>query len=114
MSLTKNTLRLRKEYNYSQRKLSTLSGVSAVHISMIERGIAQNVGLDIVVKLANTFNVTVGELIGETLTTASTQVNKVMDFVYKDLKGLVFTPDELYLIQLANQMALTKINHDRG
>ncbi len=113
MKLSENLLRLRLEHKYSQREMANRAKVSAVHISTMERGLTSNVGIDTVERLAKAFNITISELLGEVETTTNTQVDKVTAFVYKDLDGVIFTPDELYLIQLANQMALAKILQDR-
>lgn len=114
MSLSENVFKLRTLHGYSQRELAKVSKVSAVHVSTIERGNATNVGLSTLIQLAEVFNITVSELIGEVAVQPITQVSKVTDFVYSNANIDNYTPDELHLIQLANQLALAKIQQDRN
>ena len=55
--------RLREEQGLSITKLSKLTGVSKSYLSLIERDIHKNTGLDILTRIAKTLGVTVPDLV---------------------------------------------------
>lgn len=55
--------RLREEKGLSITKLSRLTGVSKSYLSLIERDIHKNPGLDILTRIAKTLGVTVPDLV---------------------------------------------------
>jgi len=58
---------LRAEKNISLQKLADAIGVSKTHIWQLEKGITEAPALDIVKKLADFFNVSVGCMLGENI-----------------------------------------------
>ncbi len=56
---------LRDEKGISLSKLSEMTGISKSYLSLLEREIQTNPGLDILEKLAATFDVEVDELVGK-------------------------------------------------
>lgn len=64
MSLGDNIRHVREILGLTREQVSTKTGISATHIGSIERD-EKNPTIDIVIKLAKAYNVTVSELIGE-------------------------------------------------
>lgn len=60
----KNLVKLRKQKSWSQEKLAVESGISYNTIIKIERGGIENPKIGTVIKLANTLEVSLDELVG--------------------------------------------------
>ncbi|MDY6857442.1 MAG: helix-turn-helix transcriptional regulator [Thermodesulfobacteriota bacterium] len=65
MGLAKNLKRMRKKRGWSQSQLAEQIGLHLSHINRIETG-KYNPSLDVIQKLANTFDVTIDYLVSDT------------------------------------------------
>lgn len=62
-TLGKNIQFYREKYNYSQKKLSKLSGISRSYISDLESGNSDNISIKLICKLCIVFKITPDQLI---------------------------------------------------
>jgi len=77
-------LRLRK--GYSLQKVADAIGISKAHVWNLEKGLSDNPSIELVMKLADLFRVTVADLIGENPEAASEEPEVVA--MFRDLKKL--------------------------
>lgn len=64
MYLNDKVRRLRKERNITLRELAKETGIAYGAIGSIERGLTKDPGIKTVIKLANAFNISIDELVG--------------------------------------------------
>lgn len=64
-SIGSNIKRLRVSNNYSNLEFSKLSGLSRSYISELEKGVYENISINVLCKLCKSLNVTPNELIPE-------------------------------------------------
>ena len=60
-----NLMRLAEHYHFGVRELGRNLGVAASHLTRLTHGLRTNPGLDLLIKLAYLFNVSIAQLIGE-------------------------------------------------
>lgn len=82
----------RQNKNLAQYELGQLTGLTASHISNIERGTTK-LGLPALINVANVLEVSVDELLCDTITHAEIAYHKELNELVKDC-----TADELYII----------------
>jgi transcriptional regulator with XRE-family HTH domain len=86
MALAAKLKELRVRTNKSLQDVATEVGASKAHIWDLETGRANNPTIDLLTKLSRCFNVSVAELIGETLTAGDEESGLIA--MYRDLKQL--------------------------
>lgn len=114
-----NIKRIRNERNMSAYELAKRAKVGGATISQIESGKRATLMGDTLEKVANALGVATGELLGND-ETLNFETNDIMDIVniinYADgltLNDEVLTKEEKQVINVALNLALSKIKYDR-
>jgi len=114
-----NIKRIRLERNMSAYELAKRANVGGATISQIESGKRATLMGDTLEKVAHALGVSTGELLGND-ETLNFETNDIMDIVniinYADgltLNDEVLTKEEKQVINIALNMAITKIKYDR-
>lgn len=114
-----NIKRIRTDRQMSAYELAKKAGVGGATISQIESGKRATLMGDTLEKVANALGVTSGELLGND-ETLNFETNDIMDIIniinYADgltLNDKVLTKEEKQVINVALNLALSKIKYDR-
>lgn len=95
MSFKERLKRLRVANQLSLQQVADKVGISKAHVWNLEKGLAENPSMELVVKFADLFRVRVADLVGENPDAADEDPEMVA--MFRDLKGL--QDDDLEIIK---------------
>lgn len=78
MDIGSNIKKIRKLHKLTSQQLSEIIGITRSQITKIETGVSQP-SVDVLQKIANAFNITVSELIGEKELTLKPELRALLD-----------------------------------
>lgn len=107
MSFKERLKRLRVANQLSLQQVADKVGISKAHVWNLEKGLAENPSMELVVKLADLFRVRVADLVGENPDAADEDPEMVA--MFRDLKGLQVDDREI-IKALIEQL---KYRHDK-
>lgn len=86
MSFARRLHELRIAKRYSLQDVANAAGISKAHVWNLEKGLAENPSMELVVKLADLFRVRVSDLVGEN--PDAPDEDPAMVAMFRDLKTL--------------------------